>query len=154
METKLNSFTIFNYLYYSYWITKWVKVLLTAGKKETAENYTIKLFKYLKMQYGLYPYFIFNDFILKNKIGATIHSYRKSNVFYEVPFPIKISRQYNQSIHWILMTVRSQRKVSFKTILLSENIQFLKEKPNLLKKHNSEQLQTLVKSRIYQQYRW
>lgn len=154
MELKLNNFTLLNYLYYSYWITKWLKLLLITGKKETAENYTTKLFKYIKLQYGLYPYFLFNEFLLKNKVGVIIKQYRKSNIYHEVPFPMNIGRQYKQSMHWILITVRTQRKISFQTTLLSEIIQFLKEKTSLLQKKNSDQLQILVKSRLYQQYRW
>jgi ribosomal protein S7 len=154
MKLKLNNFTLLNYLYYSYWITKWLKLLLITGKKETAENYTNKLFKYIKIQYGLYPYFLFNDFLVKNKLGVIIKQYRKSNIFYEVPFPMDIERQYKQSMRWILITVRTQRKVSFQSTLLSEITDFLKEKTSLLQKRNSEQLQILVKSRLYQQYRW
>jgi len=145
---------LFNYIYYSSWITIWLKLLLIKGKKETAEKYTTKLFKYIKIHYGLYPYFIFNNFILKNKNGVEVRSYRKSNVFYEVPFPMKLSRQYKQGIHWVLILIRQQRNVSFKNTFLHEIIQFLKKKTNLLKKHNIEQLQILVKSRVYQQYRW
>lgn len=154
MKTNLKTFILFNYIYYSSWITIWLKLLLIKGRKETAEKYTTKLFKYIKIQYGLYPYFIFNNFILKNKNGVEVRSYRKSNVFYEVPFPMKLSRQYKQGIHWVLILIRQQRNVSFKNTFLHEIIQFLKEKTNLLKKHNIEQLQILVKSRVYQQYRW
>jgi ribosomal protein S7 len=66
---------------------------------------------------------------------------------------MKLSRQYKQGIHWVLILIRQQRNVSFKNTFLHEIIQFLKKKTNLLKKHNIEQLQILVKSRVYQQYR-
>jgi hypothetical protein len=64
-----------------------------------AEIYTIKLLKYFKLQFGIHPHFLFNDFILKHNIGVEVRSYRKSNVFYDVPFPVDIKRQYKQNIH-------------------------------------------------------
>jgi hypothetical protein len=71
-----------------------------------------------------------------------------------VPFPVDIKRQYKQNIHWVLITVRQQRNVSFKNSLIHEITQFLGEKINLLTKHQLELLQNLIKSRVYQQYRW
>jgi ribosomal protein S7 len=92
-------FTFTNHLYCSFWIEKLLKLLQIKGKKETAEVFICGLLKYFKLQFGIYPYFIFNDFILKNKIAVEIRSYRKSNIFYDVPFPVEISRQYKKNLH-------------------------------------------------------
>lgn len=154
MNLNLHNYTIIAYLYYSYWIDKWLRLLLISGKKETASIYTIRLLKYIKIQYGIYPYFWFTDFLIKNKCGVIIKQFRKSNIFHEVPFPMTLDRQYKQSIHWLLITIRAQRKISFKNTLLSEIIQFLKEKNSVLQKQNTDHFQNLVKSRLYQQYRW
>ena len=140
--------------YNSYWFNKWIQLLLIQGKKETAERYTTKLLKYFKLQFGLYPYFLFSNLLIQHNIGVEVRSYRKSNVFYDVPFPINILRQYRQNIHWLLLTIRHKRKTSFKNTLLNEVILFLQEKTNLLMKHRFELLQVLIKSRVYQQYRW
>jgi ribosomal protein S7 len=154
LATKIHNTKQLDCIYNSYWLNQWLQLLLVQGKKETAENYTIKCLKYFKLQFGIYPYFVFNNFFFKYNCGVEVRSYRKSNVFYDVPFPVKILRQYKQNIHWVLMAIRSQRKISFKNTLLSEIIQFLRGKTNLLTKHQMDLLQTLVKSRVYQQYRW
>lgn len=143
-----------NYIYNSYWLNQWIQLLLVQGKKETVEQYTVKCLKYFKLQFGIYPYFMFNNFFSNYNIGVEVRSYRKSNIFYDVPFPVNIIRQYKQNIHWLLLTIRYQRKISFQNILLYEIIQFLREKTNLLMKHQIDSLQTLIKSRVYQQYRW
>jgi ribosomal protein S7 len=143
-----------SYLYYSQWIDKWLILLLIKGKKETAERFVIQLLKYLKLQFGMYPYFILNDFILKNKTVVEVRAYRKSNIFFNVPFPTELNRQYRQNLRWLLISIRHQRKTSFKNTLLNEIIQFFKKKTSLLKKHNFEHVQVLIKSRVYQQYRW
>lgn len=140
--------------YFSYFIDKSQSILVKNGKKETSEIFLSKIFRKLKLEYGVSPFYFFQEYLIKNKIIVELRSYRKSSVFYDVPFPIEAKRQYFLGFRTVVNILAKKKNDNFRSYIYHEFINFFDIKLSLLQKYNEDLLTSATKSRSYQQYRW
>lgn len=143
-----------DYIYGSTWLAKGQQFLLKHGKKESAELHLYRILKKLKLEYGIQPQYFFIDYLQHHQIVIELRSYRKSSVFYDVPFPVALKRQYLLGFRLIANTLYKKAVDTYNAHLYNEFNKFFDTKISILKKYIEDLLNSASKSRPHQQYRW
>ena len=101
-------------------VSKFVNVLMTAGKKSVAERIIYGAFDQIKAKSGKDPLEVFAQAISNVKPVVEVKSRRVGGATYQVPMEVPTERRITLAMRWILDAARSRTGKSFSEKLAAE----------------------------------
>lgn len=140
----------------SFWLNKFVNILMLKGKKLKAQKIIFNLFFLLKQSFFFNPIFIFFNALDILKPTLELSFIKVGKRTYSIPIPIIFFRQYLIVLRWFKKVFQKSKSTkSFSNKLFSEiNSLILKKNQSELWKTKSSIYQKALKNRAYAHYRW
>lgn len=141
---------------YKFLIPKFINLLMINGKKSISEKLFFTTFKILSLKTKKFPFFIF-FFALKNISPlVNIRSIKIKGRSYQVPIPLKESKQFIIGIKWLIKTCQNIKLTKtnlFSDVLTEQLLLAYKKKGEIIKK--KYELHRLAKAnRLFSNFRW
>ncbi len=96
-------------------VTKLINRSMISGKKSVARKHIYKAFEIIKKEKGLDPMVIFDQAIDNIKPRVEVRSRRVGGAAYQVPMPVRSSRQKSLAIRWLVQAARQRPNKQYHT---------------------------------------
>ena len=115
-------------------ISKFVNVIMLAGKKTTAEKILYSILDKISKEKKLDAIYIFHDLLNNVKPRVEVRSRRVGGATYQVPMEVKIERSQALAIRWIIDAARKRSGKDMKMKLYNEFLDAYQNKGGAVKK--------------------
>ena len=145
-----------NSLLNSFWINKFINILIFSGKKIKSQKLIFKLFFLLKQSFFFNP--IFSFFNALEILRPTLElSFKKvGKKMYQIPTPLNFFRQYLIIFRWFKKCFQKSKnsKKFFLKLLVEFTAVLTKKGKSELWKNKINLYNTAILNRSYSHYRW
>ena len=140
----------------SFWLNKFINILIIRGKKIKAQKIIFNLFFLLKQTFFFNPIFIFFNALDILRPTLELSSIKIGKRKYSIPIPVIFFRQYLIVLRWFKKNFQKAKSTkSFSAKLFTEiNFLILKKNQSELWKIKSSLYQKALANRAYAHYRW
>jgi small subunit ribosomal protein S7 len=141
---------------YKFLLIKFSKLLMINGKKSKTEKIIFQLFKFLSLKNQKFPLLIFFKALKNISPLIIIQSVRVRGRSYQVPIPLKETKQIIIGMKWLIKACRNSKFTktnSFINILNNQIYLAYQKKGELIEK--KDELHKIAKTnRLFANYRW
>ena len=134
-------------------VSKFVNVLMTAGKKSVAERIIYGAFQTISKKSGKDPLEVFGQAVNNVKPMVEVKSRRVGGANYQVPVEVRPSRRMALSMRWIREAARKRSEKSMDQRLASELLEAAEGRGAAMKKR--EEVHRMAEAnKAFAHYRW
>jgi small subunit ribosomal protein S7 len=117
-------------------VTKFVNVLMTRGKKSTAERIIYRAFDQIKTKSGKDPLEVFNQAITNVRPMVEVKSRRVGGANYQVPVEVRPIRRAALSMRWLREAAQKRSEKSMDARLAAELMEASEGRGGAMKKRD------------------
>lgn len=137
-------------------VTKLINRSMYDGKKSVAESEVYEAFDLVKEKTGKDPMKAFHEALDKIRPSMEVRPRRVGGASYQVPMPVRGSRQNSLSIRWLIEAARSRSNSEYHTYaekLAAEIVDAVNEEGGAFKK-KAEMERMAEANRAFAHFRW
>ncbi|MDD2239567.1 MAG: 30S ribosomal protein S7 [Kiritimatiellae bacterium] len=140
--------------YHSDLVTHLVNIIMSRGKKSTAQRTVYGALDQIKEQTdGQDPIEVYQQALENIKPKVEVKSRRVGGATYQVPIEVPSSRQTSLALRWIVDYSRGRKGASMQRALASEILDAYKNQGNAVKKRD-ETHKMAAANKAFAHYRW
>ncbi len=140
-------------LYNSQLVTKFVNVVMRAGKKSTAERILYAALETVKERTSDDPVKVFKRAIENVKPAVEVKSRRVGGSTYQVPVEVNPSRRLALSIRWIIQYAQARGEKTMRAKLAAELLDAAENRGGAIKKKEDTHRMAEA-NKAFSHYRW
>lgn len=140
----------------SFWLNKFINILMFKGKKLKIQKIIFNLFFLLKQSFFFDPIFIFFNVLDILRPALELNNIKIGKKNYSIPVPILFFRQYLIVLRWFKLYFQKSKNITkLKNKLFNEiNFLILQKNQSELWKIKSLLYQKALTNRVYSHFRW
>ena len=102
-------------IYQSRLVTKLINRVMRDGKKTVAQKQVYRAFELIKEKTKIDPLLVFEKALENTKPRMEVRSRRVGGAAYQIPLPVKGSRQESLAIRWLVLSARARPNKEYHT---------------------------------------
>jgi len=134
-------------------VTHLVNIIMSRGKKSTAQRMVYGCLDQIKEQTGQEPLVVFQTALENVKPKVEVKSRRVGGATYQVPQEVPPARQTSLALRWIVDYSRGRKGAPMERALASEIIDGFKNQGNAVKKRDDTHKMAAA-NKAFAHYRW
>ena len=134
-------------------VTHLVNIIMSRGKKSTAQRTVYGALDQIKEQTGEDPINVFQQALENIKPKVEVKSRRVGGATYQVPVEVVPSRQTSLALRWVVDYSRGRKGASMQRALALEIIDGFKNQGNAVKKRDDTHKMAAA-NKAFAHYRW
>ncbi len=134
-------------------VTHLVNIIMSRGKKSTAQRTVYGALDQIKEQTGEEPIAVFQQALENIKPKVEVKSRRVGGATYQVPIEVPFARQTSLALRWIVDYSRGRKGASMQRALALEIIDAYKNQGNAVKKRDDTHKMAAA-NKAFAHYRW
>ncbi|MDR0994464.1 MAG: 30S ribosomal protein S7 [Verrucomicrobiota bacterium] len=134
-------------------VTHLVNIIMTRGKKSTAQRTVYGALDEIREQSGEEPLDVFQKALDNIKPKVEVKSLRVGGATYQVPVEVPASRQVSLALRWVVDYSRGRKGTSMQRALANEIMDAFKGQGNALKKRDDTHKMAAA-NKAFAHYRW
>lgn len=140
-------------LYSSQLVTKFVNVLMSDGKKSTAQRILYDALETIRERTSDDPLKVFKRAIENVKPGVEVKSRRVGGSTYQVPVEVRPSRRLALSLRWLIQTAQTRGEKTMRSRLANELMDAAEHRGGAVKKKDDTHRMAEA-NKAFSHYRW
>ncbi len=134
-------------------VSKFMNVLMYAGKKSVAEHIVYGAFDVIQKKTGQDPVKVFHDALGNVKPDIEVRSRRVGGATYQVPVEVRYDRAQALAIRWLIASARGRSEKTMVDKLSSELLDAANNRGGAVKKREDTHKMAEA-NRAFSHYRW
>ena len=134
-------------------VTHLVNIIMSRGKKSTAQRTVYGALDQIKEQTGEEPIAVFQQALENIKPKVEVKSRRVGGATYQVPVEVRSARQTSLALRWIVDYSRGRKGASMQRALALEILDAYKNQGNAVKKRDDTHKMAAA-NKAFAHYRW
>jgi len=134
-------------------VTHLVNIIMSRGKKSTAQRTVYGALDQIKEQTGEEPIAVFQQALENIKPKVEVKSRRVGGATYQVPVEVAPARQTSLALRWIVEYSRGRKGASMQRALALEILDAFKNQGNAVKKRDDTHKMAAA-NKAFAHYRW
>jgi small subunit ribosomal protein S7 len=134
-------------------VTHLVNIIMSRGKKSTAQRTVYGALDQIKEQTGEEPIAVFQQALENIKPKVEVKSRRVGGATYQVPIEVPAARQTSLALRWIVDYSRGRKGASMQRALALEILDAYKNQGNAVKKRDDTHKMAAA-NKAFAHYRW
>jgi len=134
-------------------VTHLVNIIMSRGKKSTAQRTVYGALDQIKEQTGEEPIAVFQQALENIKPKVEVKSRRVGGATYQVPIEVPSARQTSLALRWIVDYSRGRKGASMQRALALEILDAYKNQGNAVKKRDDTHKMAAA-NKAFAHYRW
>ena len=134
-------------------VTHLVNIIMSRGKKSTAQRTVYGALVQIKEQTGEEPIAVFQQALENIKPKVEVKSRRVGGATYQVPIEVPAARQTSLALRWIVDYSRGRKGASMQRALALEILDAYKNQGNAVKKRDDTHKMAAA-NKAFAHYRW
>jgi len=134
-------------------VSKFMNVLMYAGKKSVAEHIVYGAFDQIQKKTGQDPIKIFHGALDNVKPDIEVRSRRVGGATYQVPVEVRYDRAQALAIRWLIMSARARSEKTMEDRLSAELMDAANNRGGAVKKREDTHKMAEA-NRAFSHYRW
>jgi len=134
-------------------VTHLVNIIMSRGKKSTAQRTVYGALDQIKEQTGEEPIAVFQQALENIKPKVEVKSRRVGGATYQVPIEVPSARQTSLALRWIVDYSRGRKGASMQRALALEILDAYKNQGNAVKKRDDTHKMAAA-NKAFTHYRW
>jgi len=134
-------------------VSKFMNVLMYAGKKSVAEHIVYGAFDTIQKKTGQDPVKVFHDALGNVKPDIEVRSRRVGGATYQVPVEVRYDRAQALAIRWLIASARGRSEKTMEDKLSAELLDAANNRGGAVKKREDTHKMAEA-NRAFSHYRW
>lgn len=134
-------------------VTHLVNIIMSRGKKSTAQRTVYGVLDEIREQSGEEPLEVFQKALENVKPKVEVKSRRVGGATYQVPMEVPAARQTSLALRWVVDYSRGRKGTSMRRALASEIMDAYKGQGNAIKKRDDTHKMAAA-NKAFAHYRW